>query len=506
MAVDFLDMLKRMFEGESKIPAPSSQQDPVVTGAVNGPVPVGSALPPAEEEKKHGSYFARLFQDDPTKQDALSNGLLSAGAAMMMNGGPSSTPTNFLQIAGSGLDAGQKAFQGYRTDETEMGIANAKLVNDRSAQASKQNNTGRLKELLANVGVNGLSPQVLAEIAQIAYDSGDEATFRDAVGMIQQLQQTGAKNGMVAGDDGNFELAGGYGESLNETERQKADGRKSGEAKYATTSDITNYNEVKRQNDAAGIETPSIDQWLLKQNQSKTQPIQIGPNSKKFLDGSDDEAVKRVNGYIEAGSKAKDLQANVNQFIDLSRQVETGKGAEWTGIVGPYAEAIGIDVKGLDKIQAMESITQNMLPSMRVPGEGSQSDTELKQKLKGLVNINKTAEGNKILSITLNAVSDVKMKAAEIARRVSKNEISWQDGEAEIAALPSPFVAYDDYMNSQKKENKPKKVFGTEVEEEAAAGKEAPPSIPTVNTEEDRNALPSGTVYIGADGQKRRKR
>ncbi|MGE6781307.1 hypothetical protein ACQKGL_02155 [Ensifer adhaerens] len=500
---DFTDILKKVLGGG--IFAPPT--DPTTTGSTS-PVPLKGALL-VEEEEQNGNYFSRMFHDDPTKQDALNSGLINAGAAMMMAGGPSRDPTNLMSVIGRGIGVGNQAYTDYRKDAVEIGNASAKADALKRGQALSAELGGSIG-VDGKVGPMGLSTEELMKVWRYQIETGDEAGARDTLGMIQQLQQTGAKAGMVAGEDGKFELAGGYGESLNETERQKASGRKAGEAPFATTTDITNYNEVKRQNDAAGIETPSIGEWLATQNKQKATTINTGVNSDKFKEEIDKKAAERYNTISAEGAAAPQMIGDMQTLMDIGRTIQTGKGAQWKAAIGPYAEAVGVEVEGLSGIQAYDAIVSRLAPQMRPAGAGATSDFDAKQYLKSIPSIGNTAEGNAIIAQTMEAIAKNKMDAAEIAGRVQRGEITWQDGDAEIRKLPNPYARFKEYQKSKRGnqnasedfEEMPKegplRVLGVDTASTVRTEpKDTPKPSGTVNTtQKDWDSAPSGTIFI----------
>ncbi|MCZ4089072.1 hypothetical protein [Sinorhizobium psoraleae] len=131
------------------------------------------------------------------------------GASMMAAGGPSSEPTNFMSVLGHGLAGGAKAYDGTLELNAERAKSRAvsseaalKLMNSQTSQALYQ----AFFDKYGEPGPDGYPPEALAELAQIQASTGDEAGARQTFEQIQQLQQTGAKNGMVVGENG-FQLA-----------------------------------------------------------------------------------------------------------------------------------------------------------------------------------------------------------------------------------------------------------------------------------------------------------
>lgn len=61
-----------------------------------------------------GSIYDQLFSSPQFRTASLSNALMSAGAQMLKNSGPSTTPKSFGSILGSGVEAGLQGYEGTR--------------------------------------------------------------------------------------------------------------------------------------------------------------------------------------------------------------------------------------------------------------------------------------------------------------------------------------------------------------------------------------------------------
>lgn len=178
-----------------------------------------------EQEKKN--FLDQFLPEDPEKRDALARSLLMGGASMMAAGGPSATPTNIFSVLGQGLAGGVSAYD--KTLATNAETAKARAAKEQANMAMKF-----ASSIGGPNGDTGYTPEQLAEIYKYQVATGDEAGARDTLGMIQQLQQTGAKNGMVVTQDG-FRLAPGYGDSLYDTKKNESLGSAVGQNAQKTT-------------------------------------------------------------------------------------------------------------------------------------------------------------------------------------------------------------------------------------------------------------------------------
>lgn len=167
-----------------------------------------------------------------------------------------------------------------------------------------------------------------------------------------------------------------------------------------------------------------------------------GPTTSEFQKKSDDEAATRIGGYITEGAQAPALIGQLQQLSDLSRNIGTGKGAQFMAAVGPYAQALGVNVKGLDQQQAFTAIVDRMAPAMRPVGSGSSSDTDVRMFMNSLPQLGNTDRGNQIIAGTMQALQQNKVQAADIAAQAQRGQISWQDAESQIRKLPNPYEQF----------------------------------------------------------------
>lgn len=159
---------------------------------------------------------------------------------------------------------------------------------------------------------------------------------------------------------------------------------------------------------------------------------------------------KRFNELAEAGPAAKQLISDIETLRTLGAQIGTGKGAALMAQFGPYANAIGVDLKGLDEVQAYEAIISRVAPTLRVPGTGAQSDFELKTFLKALPSLGNTPGGNEIGSQVLQGVQENKLRAAEIGSLALSGQITRTEAEKRLRELPDPMQGYREFIKRTK--------------------------------------------------------
>jgi hypothetical protein len=199
------------------------------------------------------------------------------------------------------------------------------------------------------------------------------------------------------------------------------------------TNDVKNYKY--------GQNNPAFLKYLLdmKQAGSIKNQVQIDQRGEsEFSKQVGKQQAERFDKLAGGGLDAKQMIADMQSLRDIGSRITTGKTAEITAALGPYAESLGVKVDGLDDMQAYKAIIARLAPRMRVPGSGSSSDIDVQMFLNSLPGLGKTPAGNEIIAQTFDAMAQAKIKAAEIASRALTGEITRQEAERQLRALPDP--------------------------------------------------------------------
>jgi hypothetical protein len=170
--------------------------------------------------------------------------------------------------------------------------------------------------------------------------------------------------------------------------------------------------------------------------------VNSGSNSSKFSEESDKAAAARLGEIVASGNTAPQMMGDMQQLAELGTQIQTGKGAEALVALGPYAQALGLELEGLGPAQAYKAITSRLAPQMRPAGSGAASDFDARQFLESLPSIGTSPEGNEIINGTFQAISQNKIEAAELARQAQRGLITWQEAEDQITKLPNPYERF----------------------------------------------------------------
>ena len=215
--------------------------------------------------------------------------------------------------------------------------------------------------------------------------------------------------------------------------------------RYMSMVDILKAQEPAKPQSGPGKVQADIDAGFLPVGTPLSSPqntINVGGNSSEFTKESDKAAAQRLGEIVQSGNSAPAMLSDLQALKDLAPHIGTGKGAQITAALGPYAQALGVDIAGLGEAQAYDAIVARMAPMMRTPGAGASSDFDARQFLKSLPSLGNTPEGNALIIKTFENISAAKIRAGEIARAAQRGEISWQDAEAQIAKIADPFAEF----------------------------------------------------------------
>lgn len=151
---------------------------------------------------------------------------------------------------------------------------------------------------------------------------------------------------------------------------------------------------------------------------------------------------ERYNTMIEQGDQANNMIGDIKTLQDIGTRIQTGAGAQTKLLLGPYAQALGIKIDDLPDLQAYQSVVSRLAPQMRVPGSGANSDFEARQFLLSLPTLGNTPGGNKLIEDTLLGIAQNKRAAGDIARQAGTGQITRQQADQMLQALPDPFTAF----------------------------------------------------------------
>ena len=221
------------------------------------------------------------------------------------------------------------------------------------------------------------------------------------------------------------------------------------------TDEIKEYNLAKKQGFTGSFFDFKVG---LKKAGATNVTTNVDKGENSFATEAGKSQAKRFDELAGEGQKARQMVSDIETLTELGKSIGTGKGAEITAKIGPWAESIGVPIKGLSDIQAFEAITNRVAPSLRVPGSGAQSDFELKNFLKSLPALGNTPEGNAISAATMKGLQENKIRASEIGSKALNGEITRPQAEKMLRELPDPMENFRAYEKANKAKAAPKAV------------------------------------------------
>lgn len=151
----------------------------------------------------------------------------------------------------------------------------------------------------------------------------------------------------------------------------------------------------------------------------------------------------RWNAYITQGEQAQGRLADIQQLREISNRV--GSPGAVAGVlerVGPVATALGINIDGLSDIQAFNAVIQRIAPQLRVSGSGATSDLEFRGMLRASPSLLTEPAARTAILDTMEAFTRRSIAESEIAKRLATEEITRQQAEQQLRALPDPMQSF----------------------------------------------------------------
>jgi len=154
----------------------------------------------------------------------------------------------------------------------------------------------------------------------------------------------------------------------------------------------------------------------------------------KFYEELDKKAAAMFDTLQTEGIQAGRTLGLINRLDEVIKATPTGGWAAVTQAAGEW----GIDLGGLDEVQGVQALINQIVPQQRQPGSGPMSDADLalfKQSVPRLIN---QPGGNQIIIETMRGISQYVMQQAEIADAVANREITPAEGRKALRALKNP--------------------------------------------------------------------
>lgn len=208
------------------------------------------------------------------------------------------------------------------------------------------------------------------------------------------------------------------------------------EGQQSPTGDIQNY-EYARQNGYGGS-FADYQQEVKRAGATNVSTVVGGDSDeyrKEFEKSMGAATAKTFTDAMNAGDIARRSRINLDRISQLASSTPQGFEGATIRALGEY----GIKTEGLDKVQAMESLISQMVPSQRPPGSGTISDADLALYKASLPRLINSPEGNSLILETLYAINDHDIAASDIAARVASREITPTEARKLMRQIPNPF-------------------------------------------------------------------
>lgn len=204
------------------------------------------------------------------------------------------------------------------------------------------------------------------------------------------------------------------------------------------------YLDYVRQETAAGRAPKTMFEYEKELNASKSTKVNIDQKGEgAFETKFGGEQAERWSGFLKTADAAQRQMVDIQNMREISRRVGSmGATADFKSAIGPYAEALGVNVDKLSDIQAFTSIIERLTPQQRAPGSGATSDIEYKGFKKALPGLTSTPEAREAIMDTMEALARHSLAEGDIASRLATKEITRTQAEKELRALPDPLDGF----------------------------------------------------------------
>lgn len=196
---------------------------------------------------------------------------------------------------------------------------------------------------------------------------------------------------------------------------------------------------------AAGLQpgTPEFAQAVMDATLKPGVSVTVGGEGGRNAKFDERLGTARADRYIGIQTAGTDAQRRGVQIGQLSSALE-GAPEGLEAVAKSWLGKQGLKTEGLDKLQLAEALISQLVPAQRPPGSGTISDADLALYKASLPRLINTREGNRLIIDTMNGIMRHDLMAGEIADKVIAGQISPDEGDAMLRALPNPFEGFQD--------------------------------------------------------------
>lgn len=203
----------------------------------------------------------------------------------------------------------------------------------------------------------------------------------------------------------------------------------------------------------------------------------------------------------DTASMARSRAADARRFIELNKQAGTGVGA---AILGPAA--------GLNPTYAeMRAISARLIPQERTPGSGPMSDKDIALYGRAVLDIDKPGPTNQAMANVVVAQAERDADYAAFLDEYATRNGNLNGAQEDWTAYANANPLFDERNGNTvvRPQVQPWRTFmgWGERQRGGSGGAQGGSGQPVrVNSPQEAQALPSGTLFTTPDGQTRRKR
>lgn len=258
---------------------------------------------------------------------------------------------------------------------------------------------------------------------------------------------------------------------------------------------IQEYQFDMEQRKAAGQPIVPFSEW----SKERKQPLVQMVGESEYQKSRGKALAETYAQVLSEGQQGQQRIAQLEQIDALlsDPSVYTGTGAQSIQALKKAGKTLlGLDFEGVESAEAARRISTEMALSLKSDLPGPLSDSDREFLLNIPPNIGDSAAGRKLLVELMIARERRKVEIAQLARAYRQQYGRLDEGWYDVLAQfnqENPMVTPEMVARAQ------------------AAARETPQPSPAagvarrISSDEEYDALPSGTLFIGPDGQLRRK-
>lgn len=166
--------------------------------------------------------------------------------------------------------------------------------------------------------------------------------------------------------------------------------------------------------------------------------VNVGQNGSEFDKAFGKSDADTIAAVSDAGIAAQRNLGRIDQLASLMDSAPQG----WQGAAVQRAGEWGVNMEGLDQVQALQAAINSLVPEQRQPGSGPMSDADLdlfKQSLPRVIN---QPGGNQIILEAMRGIAQYDAEGAQIAQELRAGRISREQAFDALQRRKNPLAAF----------------------------------------------------------------